>query len=133
MKYYFSHAITGKVGMGASHDIQAKNCVEAIRVANILRGQFPKLELYVPAENEDFVQIALDSGHLPVKAVLDIDCKIINNCDGVIVYVPDDDELQGGRKIEYDHAVATNKPVCIFHTTEEAANYIEAMYRKELI
>ncbi len=133
MKYYFSHAIRGKSGPGANHDQQAKNCTEAKRIAYMLRQLFPKLELYVPAENETFVQIAYDTGHLGEKEILDIDCKIIDNCDGVIVYVPNGDELQGGRKIEYDHAVATNKPVCIFHTSEEAADYIEATYRGTLI
>ncbi len=131
MRFYLSHSIRGKDGPGASHDVQAKNCAEAERVANILRALFPKLELYVPAENETFVQIAYDSGLLNENAILSIDCRIIDTLDGVLVYVPDDEELQGGRKVEYDHAVTTNKPVCIFHRVEEAADYIEAMYRKE--
>ncbi len=133
MKYYFSHKIRGNAGSNASHDIQVKNCAEAIRVADILRELFPKLELYVPAENETFVQIAYDMGLLTIDNILDIDCKIIDHQDGLLVYVPDGDELQGGRKIEYDHAIATNKLVCIFHTVEEAISYIESMYKKELI
>ena len=131
MKFYLSHAIRGKAGPNVPYDQQATNCANAIHVANSLRALFPKLELYVPAENETFVQIAYDSGYLNIEQILDIDCKIIDNCDGVIVYVLEGDELQGGRKIEYDHAVATNKPVCIFHNVEEAAKYIEAMYRRE--
>ncbi len=133
MKFYLSHSIRGKAGPDASHDVQAKNCAEAIRVANILRGLFSKLELYVPAENETFVQFAYDCGYMNIGEILHVDRRIIDCCDGVIVYVPDGDELQGGRKVEYDHAVATNKPVCIFHKVEEAADYIEAQYRKELI
>ena len=133
LKFYLSHAIRGKAGPDASHDIQAKNCVAAIRVADYLRKLFPKLELYVPAEHEDFVQIAYDTGIICETDILRIDCLIINNLDGVIFYVPDGDELQGGRKIEYNHAVATNKSVCIFHTVEEAADYIEAQYRGGLI
>ena len=133
MRYYLSHAIRGKAGPGASYDVQAKNCAEAIKVANYLRKLFPKLELYVPAEHELFIQIAYDSGRLSEKEILDVDCKIIDRQDGVLFYVPEGDELQGGRKIEYDHAVAINKPVCIFHTPKEAVDYIEAMYRKELI
>jgi len=121
----------GKAGSGADNDTQAKNCADAIRVADKLRSEFPKLVLYVPAENETFVKIAIDSGHLSVKAVLDIDCKIIDNCDGVIVYVPEGDELQGGRLIEYKHARATKKPVVVFHNVYEACDYIEAMYRRE--
>ena len=133
MKFYFSHKIRGNAGSNASHGEQAKNCAEAIRVADILRGLFPKLELYVPAENETFIQVAYDIGLLTIDNILDIDCKIIDHQDGLLVYVPDGDKLQGGRKIEYYHAVATNKPFCIFHTPEEAADWIEAMYRKELI
>ena len=133
MRLYLSHSIRGKAGPDASHDVQAKNCAEAIRVADVLRGLFPKLELYVPAEHEDFVQLVYDGGYLGEREILEIDCLIINNLDGVIFYVPEGDELQGGRKIEYDHAIATNKPVCIFHKVEEAADYIEAQYRGEQI
>ena len=133
MKFYLSHAIRGKAGPDASHDVQAKNCADAIRVASIIRCQFPKLVLYVPAENETFVQIAYDSGHLSEKQILDIDCKIINNMDGVLVYAPENDELQGGRKIEHDHAVATNKPVCVFRREYEVINWLTGQYRRELI
>ncbi len=133
MKLYFSHSIRGKYGPSATHDQQAKNCADAIEVANNLRALFRKLVLYVPAENETFVQIAYDSGHLSEKAILDIDCKIIDNMDGVLVYVPEGDGLQGGRKIEFDHTVATHKSACVFSTTSEAADWIHAQYGRELI
>ncbi len=133
MRFYLSHAIRGKAGPDASHDVQAKNCAEAIKIANALRRQFPKLILYVPAENETFVQIAYDGGHLSEKQILDIDCKIIDNMDGVLVYVPENDELQGGRKIEYNHVVATNKPVCVFCREYEAINWLTDQYKMEKI
>ncbi len=133
MQYYLSHAIRGKAGPEASHDTQARNCRDAMLVANTLRKLFPKLTLYVPAENETFVQIAYDTGHLSEKQILDIDCRIINNMDGLLVYVAPGDELQGGRKIEYDHALVTGKPTVIFSKASEAAAWLYAMYRKELI
>ena len=133
MKLYFSHSIRGKYGPSATHDQQAKNCADAIEVANNLRALFRKLVLYVPAENETFVQIAYDSGHLSEKAILDIDCKIIDNMDGLLVYVLKHDELQGGRRIEYDHAIATGKPVIIFNTVQQAADWIHAQYGRILI
>ena len=80
MKFYLSHPIRGKAGPNASHDVQAKNCAEAIRVADILRGLFTKLELYVPAEHETFIQIAYDAGHLNEGQILNIDCRIIEMC-----------------------------------------------------
>lgn len=131
MRYYLSHSIRGKAGAGASHDIQATNCKDAICVANILRKLFPKLVLYVPAENETFVQICCDSGHLSEKEILDVDCKIIDGCDGVLVYVPKGDGLQGGRLVEHDHAIATDKPCVVFSKASEAADFIQAMYGRE--
>ncbi len=133
MKFYFSHAIRGQAGPDASYDVQAKNCADAIRVADKLRAEFPKLTLYVPAEHEIFIQIAYDSGHLNEKEILDIDCKIIDSMDGVLFYVPEHDWLQGGRLIEYRHAVATKKPLVIFHNVSEATDYLYAQYRRELI
>lgn len=133
MKFYLSHAIRGQAGPDADHDQQAKNCAAAIRIANKLRAEFSKLTLYVPAEHETFIQIAYDTGHLSEKQILDIDCRIIDSYDGVLVYVPKGDELQGGREIEYDYAVATKKPVVIFHHVDEAGCYLYAQYRKELI
>lgn len=133
MKFYFSHAIRGKAGPDASHDVQATNCAEAIRVANILRAMFRKIVFYVPAENETFVQIAYDSGRLSETEILDVDCRIIDECDGVLIYKPENDELQGGRKIEYEHAIATHKPVVIFNNVHQAADWIYAQYGRELI
>ena len=133
MRYYLSHSIRGKEGPEASHNTQAQNCRDAILVATTLRKLFPKLTLYVPAENETFIQIAYDTGHLSEKQILDIDCRIIDSTDGLLVYVPQGDELQGGREIEYDHAIATGKPTVIFSKASEAANWIEAMYRGELL
>ncbi len=129
MKFYLSHAIRGKAGANASHDDQNENCRAAILIAMELRGIFgSKLELYVPAENETFVQIAYDTGHLSEKQILDIDCRIIDNCDGVIVYVPDGDVLQGGRKVEFDHAFFTNKPVQVFVTVDQISKWITQQF-----
>ena len=133
MGFYLSHRIRGKAGPNASHDVQAQNCRDAILVANTLRKLFPKLELYVPAENETFVQVAYDMKHLTIEQILWIDCRIIDNMDGLLVYVPRGDELQGGQLVEYRHAKTTNKPVVIFHKISEAADWLNAQYRKELI
>ena len=130
MRLYLSHSIRGKEGPKASLDTQNHNCEEAKRIANILRGLFPRLELYVPAENETFVQIAFDRGYITEEQILWVDCAIIDTLDGVIVYVPDGDELQGGRLVEFRHARATNKWCITFSNANQAANWIEAMYRR---
>lgn len=132
MRYYLSHPIRGVAGPDASHDVQTKNCAEAIKIADQLRALFPKLDLYVPAENEVFVQIAYDTGHLSEKQILDIDCRIIDNCDGLMIYVPEG-KIQGGRKIEYAHAVATKKQVMVFRVLREAVDWLTAQYWREMI
>ena len=114
MRVYFSHSIRGKLGPTCPIEMQEKNCAAAIKMANRIRLACPEFDIYVPAENEEFVQIAFDKKYITENQILDVDCVIVDRCDVTIVYVPEGDELQGGRKIEYDHAVATNKPVCIF-------------------
>ena len=93
-------------------------------IAKFIRKLVPAAELYVPAEHEDFVSIAFRDGYLFEHEVLEIDCKIIDTCDGVIVYCPPDDPIQGGRKVEYDHAVATICPVLIFEAAVEAVSWL---------
>jgi len=131
MRVYFSHAMRGKPVYAVNSSGHDSNCEIAIRLADQLRKMFPKLRLYVPAESEPFVGAAYKKGYLDIEQILELDCIIVDQCDIVIVYVPEGDELQGGRKVEYDHAVATNKPVCIFHTLAEAFDYITAIYRRE--
>lgn len=70
------------------------------------------------------MQIANEDGLLSIDQILEIDCKIIDNCEGVIVYVPEGDELQGGRLVEYNHAVSTGKPVCVFSEVEQIITYL---------
>jgi nucleoside 2-deoxyribosyltransferase len=101
-----------------------ENCDAMIRLANQLRKALPNIEFYVPAEHEDFVSIAYALNYLSEEEILEIDCKIIDYCDAVIVLVPQGDELQGGRKVEYDHAVENNIPVCVYCLVGEATNWL---------
>ena len=128
MRLYLSHAIRGPAGSSASLDVQKKNCNKAIHLGKQLRVKFPRLDIYVPGENETFAQTAFLSGHLTIADILDIDCKIIDGCDGVIVYVPRYELLQGGRKVEYDHAKANNIPVITFATIRQIEGWVDHMF-----
>ncbi|KKN77471.1 hypothetical protein LCGC14_0360300 [marine sediment metagenome] len=102
-----------------------QNCDAIKLIAKRLRETFKGAEFYVPAEHEDFVHIAFHDHYLNEKEILEIDCKIIDKgCDAVIVCVPEGDELQGGRKIEYDFAVKNNIPIVVFKRTDEAINWL---------
>ena len=124
MRYYLSHSIRGKHGVFATLDQMEANCDRVIVVANKIREALPSVDLYVPAEHEDFVHIAFTDGYLNEQQVLEIDCKIIDNCDGVIIFSPPDDKIQGGRAVERDHAIATNIPVMAFSHEREAIKWL---------
>ena len=115
MRFYLSHSIRGKHGKDATFSQMRENCNKAILIANLIRNAIPSVEIYCPAEHEDFVNLAYRKHYLTEKQLLDVDCGILENCEGVIVYVPEGDELQGGRKVEVDFAREHSKPVFIFY------------------
>lgn len=124
IKIYVSHSIRGKYGKDATYTQMQENCDAIIALVKDLRLAFPTVEFYVPAESEPFVGRAHRKHYMTEEQILDVDCDIISDGDAVIVYVPEDDELQGGRKIEYDHAVANGISVLVFGTPLEAVNWI---------
>lgn len=131
MRVYLSHAMRGQAGTGATVDAQAKNCAAAIEIAWKLRHTYGrKLDLYVPAETEPFVQDAYDHGFLTVKQILDVDCRVLKRCDAMVVWVPEGDSLQGGRLIEYDYALLHNIPVIVFKTVEQAEAWLEHLFTR---
>ncbi len=125
IRFYISHSIRGKYGKDATATQMKENC-DAIKViAEQLRNTFPTADFYLPAEHEDFVGIAYREQYLTEKQILDVDCKIIERtCDAVITYVPEGDELQGGRMIEYKFAIDHDIPVMSFSEIRQAINYI---------
>ena len=128
MKFYLSHSIRGKAGKHATPTQMKENCDAIIAIVAKLREAIPIAELYVPAESEPFVQRAYDSGYITENAILHVDCQIIKDlCDAVIIYIPDGDELQGGRLIEWQFAIDNNIPVFIFRDVGEAISYVADM------
>ena len=115
MRVYLSHSIRGPKGKNATHTDMKENCDEAIRVGCIIREQLKCVDLYIPAEHEEFVDVAFQHKILSIKQILEVDCLIIDTCDAVVFYCPPDDcVLQGGRLIEFNHTIRTNKSPCIF-------------------
>jgi nucleoside 2-deoxyribosyltransferase len=124
MRVYCSHSIQGKYGINATLAQMKENCDVAIALADQLRAALPDIEFYVPAEHEDFVGLAYRHGYLTIEQILDVDCKIIDTCDAVIVFVPDGDELQGGREVEYNHAIFQTIPVITYRQASEAIEWL---------
>jgi hypothetical protein len=126
MKVYLSHSIRGIKGGNATEADMQRNCAFIIELAAQIRKRcYRELELYVPAEHEEFVHIAWKGGYLTEIQILEIDCKIIDTCDVVLCHLyPEGDELQGGRKVEIDHAVKRSIPHLLFSHASEAAAFL---------
>ncbi len=124
MRVYCAHSIQGKYGDNATETQIKENCDAIIVLANQFRKALPHMDFYVPAEHEDFVHRAYLWGYLTIPEILQIDCLIIDDCNVVIIFVPDGDELQGGRKIEYDYAVKKNIPVVVYRLVDEAIRWL---------
>ncbi len=124
MRFYLSHSIRGKYGKDATNVQMKENCDRAILIANLIRNAIPSIDIYCPAEHEDFVLTAYQKHYVTEEQILNVDCAIIDECYGVIIYVPEGDELQGGRKIEYDHAIKHNIRVWRFNDVEKIINQL---------
>lgn len=125
---YFSHSIRGKKGAAATKEDMDANCMGAKRVASWLCEMVPDLELYVPAEHEDFVQIAYLEKILTEKQILDVDCKILEKRDLLIV-LEIDGWRGGGIGVEIAHAKLHEIP--IFFLTDTDATSL--MFLKRMI
>jgi len=116
---YFSHSIRGRAGKDASDDIVERNCKLAEGVAAWIREVAPEIELYVPAEHEDFVHICWKQEYLTEEQILEIDCKILERQDFQIVYEVDN-WLGGGIGVEIAHAKKCGKLIFYIASLDEA-------------
>jgi hypothetical protein len=126
IKVYLSHAIRGKSGPGCGIGEQNTNCDAARKMAIEIRaGLKHPIDLYVPAEHEEFVQIAYARKHINEEQILDTDCAIVKRCRCIVVLVPEGDELQGGRLIEHNFAIDNMINLCVFSKAQEAIDFID--------
>jgi nucleoside 2-deoxyribosyltransferase len=98
------------------------NCEIAKQAANLIKGRFPNLDMYVPANAEAFVYQTYSRGLLTDTQILDIDCHILSGCDGVIAY---DFDTSKGVEVEVKYAIDHGIPVFRFkEINQESINGI---------
>lgn len=107
---YLSHAIRGSKGASATDADMLRNCLVAKKAAKWIRESISYLDLYVPAEHEDFVHIAYREKYLTEKQILDIDCGIVDQKDFLIVLV-ENGWKGGGIAVEIKYAKDNNIPI----------------------
>jgi hypothetical protein len=111
IRAYLSHPIRGSKNSNASKDQQLINSQRAIEAAEFIRKFIPNLQIYCPGHAERFVHYTYADKLLTDAQILDIDCKIINECDVLLVY---DFDKSAGVKIEIEYAVSRGIPVLRF-------------------
>ncbi len=110
IKAYISHSIRGKYGVDATDEQMEENNRRAIEFGKLMRKEFPNVNFYVPGDRDEFVVIAYRKKFLTEKQLLEVDCAIIDECNFMLVYSPDD-YISRGMKVEIDHCVYTHTPV----------------------
>lgn len=124
MKFYLSHPIRGEKGDKATAEDIQKNNEAAVAIANYIRNEITaNIDIHVPAEMENFVDVAYRMNILDVQDILAVDCKIIESCDAVLIYAPFGNVVSGC-KTELDHALRCHKPIFIFEDAHGAVEMI---------
>lgn len=99
----FSHAIRGKHGKDATLEEMHKNNLKAIQFGQLVRLNLPRISYYLPGEHDEFVSLAYQKGFIGEEQILEIDCTILDKCDGLLVYSPDN-YISLGMGVEIDYA-----------------------------
>jgi nucleoside 2-deoxyribosyltransferase len=107
---YMSHSIRGAAGNDATDEQMRENCKRASEFAAQFRELFPMVDLYVPGENDEFVQKAYRMGILTEEQILRVDCELIRERDFLLMYTPDL-SVSSGMAYEMKFADAVRKPV----------------------
>lgn len=116
-RIYMSHQIRGPKGDAATAEDIANNIKIAKGVGTEIQAYaidwekmdgFPPIHIYIPAEHDEFVQIAYINGYLTETQILACDCEIINRCQLLLIY---GDTLSRGMQIEERHAIENNIPI----------------------
>ena len=115
-RIYISHCIRGASGINATDEEIAENCERAKELANELDVFFLSkgldVDLYVPAEHEEFINIAYKKKYLTEEQILDVDCAILNGCDAVIVL--DWGHISRGMQVEINYCTKYDIPCLIW-------------------
>lgn len=110
IRVYVSHSIRGKKGKDATLEDMEANNQKAIKFGKRLREQFPNIDFYIPGDHDEFVTIAYICGFLNETQILDVDCEIVQRCNFLIAYAPDN-HISNGMQVEVNYAHTNNIPV----------------------
>ena len=89
IRAYLSHPIRGVKGAAATREDMEANNRMACEFAAMIRVAYPNLDLYVPAEHDEFIMLAYERGILTERDILSVDCDLVSRRDLLIMWLPD--------------------------------------------
>lgn len=123
---YMSHPIRGITGDAATKEVQIANSEKARSAAMVLRNKINGLDVYCPGDAEKFVYLTYANGWLTDDQILEIDCKIEEDCDLLLVY--EFDRLGKGCRVEIEAADKFGIPIIRFsEVTPEVISSIRTL------
>lgn len=133
MNIYLSHPIRGLLKDKATQEDMDRNCEIARQLGRQLREamEFIGVDIYVPADHEEFVKRAYKHGLMSVENILRIDCMIIREKynDLLLIYAPYGPPVEGC-SIEKNCAEENNIPVVIFKDFRDAVEKLKPYVTK---
>jgi hypothetical protein len=99
-----------------------ENCALAQLVITALRALLPDTEFYLPADHEEFISKAFLCGLISEKEILDIDCQIVGECDGLLAL--SNGFISNGMDIEIQYAKLRKIPCFTWDIASFVTNLI---------
>jgi len=119
---YLSHCIRANKENPSIKEMLFNNN-KAIILANELRKTFPFLDIYVPAENNEFDLEISGGKYLTTDQILEVDCKILEKRDLLLLYNWQK-SMSAGQEVEFFHAGKLGIPIITFSCLSEAVEKI---------
>jgi len=121
---YLSHPIRGEKGADATPQDMVINNDLASLVGKMLRNACPALDLYVPADNDEYVSEAYARGSALEFEILEIDKVILGRRD-ILIAFSYRGIISRGMRIELDEAERMGIPVFRFSRITEIPQLAE--------
>lgn len=119
VKAYFTACIRGRKGNKATFEEMQINLETGISVGRQIQSIFGEiLDLYVPHEHDELIQVLMKNKKLDGETVVGGDLEILDKRDVILVYAPEGYFSQGMQD-EVDFAKRKGMPIYVF---EEISN-----------
>ena len=123
IRAYLSHPIRGLKGKDATDEDILANCQSAIVFADILRHEFSELEIYCPAEHDEFVATAYREKILTETEILAVDCILLSKRN-ILLIDTRQNFLSVGMRFEINYAYSHHVPVLFLSDVRSAKHII---------